>query len=232
MRLPDAGSWPDLLAALDQHGHAVIPRLLDPGECAALVALYQCDEAFRSRVVMARHNYGRGEYKYLRYPLPPPVASLRAALYPPLVSLANSWHKKLHLEPRFPAVLDDYLARCHTAGQQRPTPLILKYEAGDYNCLHQDLYGELVFPIQGTVLLSAPDTEFDGGEFLLIEQRPRMQSKGNVVRLRQGDAVLFAVRHRPVAGARGYFRVTMRHGVSTVRTGHRFTLGVIFHDAA
>jgi hypothetical protein len=181
---------------------------------------------------MARHNFGRGEYKYLRYPLPGPVAALREALYPLLAPVANEWHERLRLEPRFPPGLQAYLARCHKAGQQRPTPLILKYEEGDYNCLHQDLYGELVFPLQATVLLSAPGRDFAGGEFMLVEQRPRMQSKGEVVPLGQGDAVVFAVNSRPVAGTRGYYRATMRHGVSRLHSGQRFTLGVIFHDAA
>ena len=181
---------------------------------------------------MARHNFGRGEYKYLRYPLPPPVAALRLALYPPLAPLANEWHARLRLEPRFPTSLDAYLARCHAAGQQRPTPLILRYAEGDYNCLHQDLYGDLVFPLQATILLSAPGRDFAGGEFLLVEQRPRMQSRGEVVPLDQGDAAIFAVNHRPVAGTRGDYRATMRHGVSRIRRGRRVTLGIIFHDAA
>jgi uncharacterized protein len=232
MRLPSEADWPALLQGLDEHGHAVLPAVLGRAECEGLADLYDCDDAFRSRVVMARHNFGRGEYKYLRYPLPAGVAALREALYPPLASLANCWHERLRLEPQFPPTLKPYLDRCHKAGQQRPTPLILKYEAGDYNCLHQDLYGELVFPLQATVLLSAPGRDFEGGEFLLVEQRPRMQSKGEVVPLRQGDAVIFAVNHRPVAGARGYYRVTMRHGVSRLRSGRRFTLGVIFHDGA
>jgi hypothetical protein len=224
--------WPLLLAALDERGYAVLPGLLHPMECGDIAALYDDEACFRSRVVMARHNFGRGEYKYLRYPLPPLVAALREALYPRLAPLANRWHEQLGLGPRFPAALGAYLDRCHAAGQQRPTPLILKYEEGDYNCLHQDLYGELVFPVQATVLLSAPGQDFAGGEFLLVEQRPRMQSKGEVVPLRQGDAVIFAVNHRPVAGARGFYRVTMRHGVSPLHSGRRFTLGIIFHDAA
>ena len=232
MRLPDEAGWQAALAALDERGHAVLPRVLDAAECCDLAALYDDASAFRSRVVMARHNFGRGEYKYLRYPLPATVAALREALYPRLAPLANTWHERLRLEPRFPAALKTYLARCHKAGQQRPTPLILRYEAGDYNCLHQDLYGELVFPLQATVLLSAPGADFTGGEFLLVEQRPRMQSRGEVVPLNQGDAVVFAVNHRPVAGARGYFRAVMRHGVSRLHSGRRFTLGVIFHDAA
>ncbi len=232
MKLPDRTAWAGALADLDEQGYAVLPALLDPAECDSLVTLYGHDEAFRSRVVMARHNYGRGEYKYLRYPLPALVTALREALYEPLAPFANQWHEKMHLEPRFPATLGAYLEHCHAAGQQRPTPLILKYEAGDYNCLHQDLYGEFVFPVQATVLLSAPGADFTGGEFLLVEQRPRMQSKAAVVPLRRGDAVIFAVRHRPVASARGHFRATMRHGVSPLHSGHRHTLGLIFHDAA
>jgi len=232
MKLPSKTEWQAALAALDERGHAVLPGLLDPAECGDLAALYPDDTAFRSRVVMARHNFGSGEYKYLRYPLPEGVATLRHDLYPHLVPLANLWHERLRLEPRFPATLDDYLERCHAAGQLRPTPLILKYGEGDYNCLHQDLYGELVFPLQATVLLSSPGCDFAGGEFMLIEQRPRMQSKGEVVPLNRGDAVVFAVNHRPVAGSRGFYRATMRHGVSRLRSGHRFTLGVIFHDAA
>jgi uncharacterized protein len=232
MRLPSESGWAELLTGLDERGYAVLPGLLGEREYRSVAALYADEAAFRSRVVMARHNFGRGEYKYLRYPLPPLVAELRQALYPKLAPFANRWHERLHLEPRFPAGLDAYLARCHAAGQQRPTPLILKYEAGDYNCLHQDLYGELVFPIQATVLLSKPDDDFTGGEFLLVEQRPRMQSKGEVVPLGQGDVVLFAVSSRPVAGTRGDYRVTIRHGVSRLRSGNRYTLGIIFHDAA
>jgi hypothetical protein len=232
VRRPGDAEWAAALAALDERGCAVLPGLFDAEECRGLAALYDDEAAFRSRVVMARHNFGRGEYKYLRYPLPPPVAALRGALYPRLAPLANEWHARLRLEPRFPPGLDAYLARCHAAGQQRPTPLILKYEEGDYNCLHQDLYGELVFPVQATVLLSDPGGDFSGGEFLLLEQRPRMQSRGEVVPLGRGDAAIFAVNQRPAAGARGYYRATMRHGVSRVRSGRRFTLGVIFHDAA
>ena len=230
--LPADTQWPDLVAALDERGYAVVRGLLDPASCGALAALYECEERFRSRVVMARHNFGSGEYKYLRYPLPAEVSRLREAIYPHLVPLANRWHERLRLAPRFPPSLKAYLARCHGAGQQRPTPLILKYEAGDYNCLHQDLYGEFVFPVQATVLLSRPGRDFAGGEFLLVEQRPRMQSKGEVVPLDEGDGVLFAVNHRPVAGARGFYRTTMRHGVSRLHSGRRFTLGIIFHDAA
>ena len=232
MRLPAAAEWPGLLAGLDEHGYCVMPRLLERAECGALAALYADPEAFRSRVVMARHNFGRGEYKYLRYPLPAPVAALREALYPALAPLANLWHERLRLASRFPATLAAYLERCHAAGQTRPTPLILKYEAGDYNCLHQDLYGELVFPLQATVLLSAPGEDFTGGEFLLVEQRPRLQSRAEVVALGRGDAAVFAVNQRPASGTRGFYRATMRHGVSPLRSGQRFTLGVIFHDAA
>ena len=227
-----AVDWRAVAAGLDESGHAVTPALLAPEECAALAALYADDAAFRSRVVMQRHNFGRGEYKYLRYPLPEPVEGLRRAIYPPLAGVANCWHEKLREDGRFPPTLDAYLAECHAAGQQRPTPLILKYGPDDYNCLHQDLYGALVFPLQLTVLLSAPGEDFTGGEFLLVEQRPRAQSRGEVVPLRQGQAVIFPVHHRPVEGSRGPYRVTMRHGVSRVRSGERYTLGIIFHDAA
>jgi uncharacterized protein len=222
----------DLSTALNRDGYAVLPGLLGVEECRALAALYDDREAFRSRVVMARHGFGEGEYKYLAYPLPPVVERTRQALYPAVAPVANRWQLQLGLTATFPDGLDDYLKRCHAAGQTRPTPLILKYGPGDYNCLHQDLYGELVFPLQATVLLSRPGEDFSGGEFLLVEQRPRRQSKGEVVPLRQGDAVIFAVNHRPVVGTRGYYRVTMRHGVSRVRSGQRFTLGIIFHDAA
>jgi hypothetical protein len=232
LRRIERAAWADLLTGLDERGYAVLPGLLGERECCSIAALYADEAAFRSRVVMARHNFGRGEYKYLRYPLPSLVAELRQALYRPLAPFANRWHERLHLEPRFPAAVDAYLKRCHAAGQQRPTPLILKYQAGDYNCLHQDLYGKLVFPIQATVLLNRPGEDFTGGEFLLVEQRPRMQSRGEVVPLGQGDAVLFAVNYRPVAGTRGDYRVAMRHGVSRLLSGHRFTLGIIFHDAA
>jgi hypothetical protein len=232
VKAPGTAEWPPVLAALDERGHAVLPELLAAAECEALAALYDKPASFRSRVVMARHNFGRGEYQYLRYPLPAPVAKLRESLYPALAPLANRWHQRLGLSPRFPPTLEAYLERCHAAGQTRPTPLILKYGEGDYNCLHQDLYGEFVFPLQATVQLSAPGRDFSGGEFLLVEQRPRMQSKGEVVALGQGDAVIFAVNQRPVAGSRGEYRVTMRHGVSRLLSGRRFTLGVIFHDAA
>jgi uncharacterized protein len=224
--------YPDLAAAFARDGYAVLPGLLNPPQCAALAALYGRPEPFRSRVIMARHGFGEGEYKYLAYPLPPDVERLRQTLYPLVAPIASGWQRQLGLAETFPDTLGAYLKRCHAAGQARPTPLILKYGEGDYNCLHQDLYGELVFPIQATVLLSRPGEDFTGGEFLLIEQRPRRQSKGEVVPLSRGDAVLFPVNHRPVAGARGYYRATMRHGVSRVRSGSRFTLGIIFHDAA
>ena len=232
MREPGDPEWTEALAAIDAGGYAVLPGLLDAAECRKLTALYDDDTVFRSRIVMARHNFGRGEYKYLRYELPGAVAALRASLYRRLAPLANDWHRRLRLEPRFPADLDAFLARCHQAGQTRPTPLILKYEAGDYNCLHQDLYGDLVFPIQATILLSAPGDDFAGGEFVLVEQRPRMQSRAEIVPLGQGDAVIFAVNSRPVSGTRGDYRVALRHGVSRLRRGRRFTLGIIFHDAA
>jgi len=200
--------------------------------CRELAALYDDDSRFRSRVVMQRHNFGRGEYKYLAYPLPEPVAALRDALYPPLAVIANAWRATLHEEGRFPATLGAFIAECHAAGQTRPTPLLLRYGKDDFNCLHQDLYGPLVFPLQLTVLLSAPGKDFAGGEFVLVEQRPRAQSRPSVVPLAQGEAVIFPVHHRPVQGTRGTYRVTMRHGVSRVSSGIRQTLGIIFHDAA
>ncbi len=224
--------WAAAAASLDERGWATAPALLGAGQCRELAGRYADDAAFRSRVIMQRHGYGRGEYKYFRYPLPEPVEALRRAIYPHLAPIANRWHERLREEGRFPAALDAYLAECHQAGQQRPTPLILKYGAGDYNCLHQDLYGALIFPLQLTVLLSDPAEDFTGGEFLLVEQRPRAQSRGEVVPLRQGEAVIFPVHHRPVDGTRGPYRVTMRHGVSRVRGGERYTLGIIFHDAA
>ena len=228
----DPIDWTAVAAALEERGYATVPALLDAASCRELADLYAEGDPFRSRVVMQRHNFGRGEYKYLRYPLPRPVAALRRALYPHLAAIANHWRARLREDGQFPATHDAYLAQCHAAGQQRPTPLILKYEAGDYNCLHQDLYGALVFPLQLTVLLSDPQADFTGGEFLLVEQRPRAQSRGEVVPLTKGEGVIFAVHHRPVEGTRGPYRVTMRHGVSRVRTGRRFTLGIIFHDAA
>jgi hypothetical protein len=189
------------------------------------------DELFRSQVIMARHGFGRGEYKYFDYPLPEPVAALRAALYPPLAEIANRWNEAMGVEVRYPAAHTEYLGHCHQAGQTKATPLLLQYGEGDYNCLHQDLYGEHVFPLQATFLLSEPESDFTGGEFVLTEQRPRMQSRPHVVPLRLGDGVVFAVRHRPVQGARGTYRVNLRHGVSQVRSGRRYTLGIIFHDA-
>jgi hypothetical protein len=225
--------WGEIAASLDERGYATTTSALLSAEvCRELVALYSREDAFRRRIVMQHHAYGRGEYKYLRYPLPSTIEGLRQAIYPHLVPIANHWRERLREEGRFPPSLAAYLAQCHAAGQERPTPLILKYEAGDYNCLHQDLYGALVFPLQLTILLSAPEDDFTGGEFLLVEQRPRVQSKGEVVPLRRGEAVIFPVHHRPVDGTRGPYRVTMRHGVSRVRSGHRFTLGIIFHDAA
>jgi len=224
--------WRQVAASLDERGYATTAALLTSEECRRLAALYDRDEVFRSRVVMQRHAFGRGEYKYLRYPLPNIVEALRQAIYPRLVPIANRWRERLREDGRFPPALGAYLAECHRAGQERPTPLLLKYEAGDYNCLHQDLYGPLVFPLQLTVLLSAAGDDFTGGEFMLVEQRPRAQSRGEVVHLRQGEAVIFPVHHRPVEGTRGPYRVTMRHGVSRLRCGRRFTLGIIFHDAA
>jgi hypothetical protein len=220
-----------MLTELDTRGFACLNSLLDTSECAQLAALYNEPSLFRSRVVMSQHGFGRGEYQYFEHPLPSVVSQLRAAAYPRLVPLANAWAERLKLEQRFPATLDELHAQCRALGQTRPTPLLLKYMADDYNCLHQDLYGEMVFPLQLAVLLSEPGADFAGGEFVLTEQRPRMQSRAEVVPLRRGDAVVFAVRHRPVAGTRGSYRVNMRHGVSRVRSGQRFTLGVIFHDA-
>jgi len=223
--------WQRIAADLNAHGCAVVPALLAPGECKSIEKLYAAENLFRSRVVMARHGYGRGEYQYFAYPLPELVATLRTALYPGLAAIANAWNAKLNVDTRYPQKHADYLARCHRAGQTRPTPLILKYEAGDYNCLHQDLYGEHVFPLQAAFLLAAPERDFTGGEFVLTEQRPRMQSRAEVVPLTQGDGVIFPVRHRPVQGTRGIYRVATRHGVSRLRSGHRHTLGIIFHDA-
>jgi len=224
--------WQRLSDELGGQGHAIIPDLLQPEQCSALAELYDSKDLFRSRVVMSRHGFGRGEYQYFKYPLPESVASLRSALYPHLAPIANRWNELLRSDVRFPGEHDAFIARCHEAGQLRPTPLLLQYQAGDYNCLHQDLYGEHVFPLQVAVLLSQPGRDFTGGEFVLSEQRPRMQSRAEVVPLEQGDAVVFAVHHRPVQGTRGIYRVNMRHGVSRLRSGHRHTLGVIFHDAS
>ncbi len=227
--------WDRVSHALDAHGCAVVPALLEPAACVAYADAYGdgYDDAarYRSRVVMERHGFGRGEYRYFAYPLPVQLAALRAALYPPLALIANRWQDALGMAVRFPARHDEFLARCHAAGQNRPTPLILRYGEGDYNCLHQDLYGEHVFPLQVAVLLSRPGDDFDGGEFVLTEQRPRMQSRVEVVTLMQGDAVIFPVNVRPVNGTRGAYRVTMRHGVSRLKAGRRHTLGIIFHDA-
>jgi hypothetical protein len=224
--------WDRVGEELDAFGCAVIPGLLDAAACTELAASYANRDLFRSRIVMERFNFGRGEYQYFAYPLPEHVVVLRSAMYPPLAHIANRWQAVLGEPARYPATHDEYLALCHAAGQLRPTPLLLQYVAGDYNCLHQDLYGEHVFPLQATVLLSRPGVDFTGGEFVLTEQRPRMQSRAEVVPLAQGDAVIFAVSQRPVTGTRGAYRVNMRHGVSRVKSGMRHTLGLIFHDAA
>jgi hypothetical protein len=223
--------WPGISSELDAHGCATIGSLLAPGQCAAIADMYPADEHFRSRVVMSRHGFGRGEYKYFAYPLPPVLAALRASLYPPLAQVANHWNEAMGIDVRYPNEHAAFLARCHEAGQARPTPLLLRYVPGDFNCLHQDVYGEHVFPLQVAVLLKEPGVDFTGGEFVLTEQRPRMQSRAEVVPLWRGGAVIFPVRHRPVRGARGAYRVTFRHGVSRVRSGSRLTLGIIFHDA-
>jgi hypothetical protein len=223
--------WDAMASDLDKHGCAVTGPLLTADECAALAEIYPQDKPFRSRVIMARHGFGRGEYKYFSYPLPDLIQTMRTALYSQLAAIANRWNEAMGIAVRFPEAHEDFLKRCHKAGQLRPTPLLLQYGPGDYNCLHQDLYGEHVFPLQATVLLSQPGVDFSGGEFVLTEQRPRMQSRAEVVPLRQGDAVIFPVHHRPVQGTRGIYRVNMRHGVSRIREGHRRTLGVIFHDA-
>jgi len=216
---------------LNAQGWSIIRGVLEAPACESVRESYERDAPFRSRVVMQRHGFGRGEYKYFAYPLPPLVARLRAQLYPLLAPIANTWHERLGLAPRFPAAHAEFVLRCHEAGQERPTPLLLRYRAADYNCLHQDLYGEHVFPLQCVFLLSRPGVEFEGGELVLTEQRPRMQSRASVLPLEQGDLAVFAVNHRPVRGVRGDYRVAMRHGVSTLRSGERFTLGVIFHDA-
>ena len=228
----DALDWQSLTASLDGEGYAVLPRLLTSDECDSLRAIYEDRSRFRSRVVMARHGFGRGEYKYFSYPLPGIVADLRTALYPHLAAVANRWNEAMGAATRYPLDHAAYLRRCHREGQTKPTPLLLRYGEGDYNCLHQDLYGEQVFPLQATLLLSEPERAFTGGEFVLTEQRPRMQSRAMVVPLGRGDAVVFPVHHRPVRGTRGYYRVNFRHGVSRIRTGNRETLGIIFHDAS
>jgi uncharacterized protein len=223
--------WERLSRDLDLRGNAVIEGLLSAAECEFLVGLYGTQGTFRSRVIMGRHGFGRGEYKYFAYPLPSQVAALRTALYPFLVPIANRWNATMGIDVRFPGTHGEFLTRCHEAGQTQPTPLLLQYQADDFNCLHQDLYGEHVFPLQAAVLLSQPGEDFTGGEFVMTEQRPRMQSRPEVVPLGQGDAVIFAVRYRPVQGTRGAYRVSLRHGVSRLRSGQRHTLGVIFHDA-
>jgi len=226
-----APDWRQVAGDLDAHGCAVIGKLLAEDECAALAASYPDDAPFRSRIVMGAHGFGRGEYKYFAYPLPAIVATLRTSLYPPLAEIANRWNTALGVDVRYPPDHAAFLERCHAAGQTRPTPLLLQYGEGDYNCLHQDLYGEHVFPLQVAILLSEPGRDFTGGEFVLTEQRPRMQSRAEVVSLGRGDGVVFPVHHRPVQGTRGVYRVNLRHGVSRVRSGHRHTLGIIFHDA-
>jgi hypothetical protein len=223
--------WPRIAAELDAQGCAATGALLTPPQCAALADLYALDHLFRNRVTMARHGFGRGEYKYFAYPLPEPILTLRTALYPALAEIANRWNEAMGIATRYPPQHREFLKRCHDAGQTRPTPLLLQYGAGDYNCLHQDLYGEHVFPLQVTVLLSRPAADFTGGEFVLTEQRPRMQSRAEVVPLALGEGVIFPVHHRPVHGARGVYRVNMRHGVSRLRWGQRHTAGIIFHDA-
>jgi hypothetical protein len=223
--------WSAVASELAGFGCAVLHNLLTPGECESLAALYPHATHFRSQVIMARHGFGKGEYRYFKYPLPDLIADLRTALYGRVAVIANAWNERMTIAARYPERHADYLKLCHNAGQTRPTPLLLQYGAGDFNCLHQDLYGERAFPLQATVLLSAPGRDFSGGEFVLTEQRPRMQSRVEVVPLNQGDAVLFAVHHRPVQGTKRTYRVNLRHGVSRVRSGHRHTLGVIFHDA-
>ena len=223
--------WQRIWQELEEQGNGLLQRLLTAEECDALSALYPEDERFRSRVVMERYNFGRGEYKYFRYPLPELISELRTTLYSYLEPVANRWNQALGIAVKYPKEHADFLERCHRAGQPRPTPLLLQYAAGDFNCLHQDLYGEHVFPIQVTILLSEPKQDFTGGEFVLSEQRPRMQSRVEVVPMGKGDAVAFAVNQRPVQGKRGYYRVNFRHGVSRVRSGRRYTLGIIFHDA-
>jgi len=229
--LTEGLDWLAIASDLNERGRVSLSGVLEPRECEALAALYPDDAPFRSRVVMSRHGFGRGEYKYFSYPLPALVEGFRTALYRKLAPVANAWNEAMKIDVRFPAELGEFTACCHAAGQTRPTPLLLQYGPGDYNCLHQDLYGDHVFPIQVAFLLSEPGRDFTGGEFVLTEQRPRMQSRAEVVPLRQGDALAFAVHHRPVQGTRGVYRVNLRHGVSRVRTGHRHTLRIIFHDA-
>jgi len=224
--------WGLAAAELDGQGWSVLPGLMAAAECDRMTVLYDREEGFRSTVVMARHGCGRGEYRYFSYPLPRPVEKLRTALYPPLSAIANTWQERLDLQTRFPESHADYIARCHKAGQTRPTPLLLRYGPGDFNCLHQDLYGAEAFPLQVAILLSEPGHDFTGGEFVLTEQRPRQQSRVMVVPLSKGDGVVFAVNNRPVKGTRGDYQVKMRHGVSRLHNGRRHTMGIIFHDAA
>jgi hypothetical protein len=223
--------WDAVASNLNSYGCAVLERLLTPDECRCLAALYPHDENFRSHVHMARHGFGKGEYKYFRYPLPAVLNALRPVLYSRVATVANEWNARMDVDTRYPQQHADYLKLCHKAGQVRPTPLLLQYAAGDFNCLHQDLYGELAFPLQFTILLSQPGQDFTGGEFVLTEQRPRMQSRVEVVPLQQGDAVVFAVNSRPVQGTKGVYRVNLRHGVSRIRSGQRHAIGIIFHDA-
>jgi uncharacterized protein len=230
-RRVDAYDWNAIGSNLDAFGCAVLPALLSPEECEDIAALYAHEEYFRSHIHMARHGFGKGEYRYFKYPLPHLIAELRTALYARVAPFANAWNARMAVATRYPKAHADYLKICHKAGQTRPTPLLLQYAEGDFNCLHQDLYGDLAFPLQVTVLLSAPGRDFSGGEFVLTEQRPRMQSRVEVVPLAQGDAVLFAVHNRPVQGSKGAYRVNLRHGVSRLRAGRRHTLGIIFHDA-
>jgi uncharacterized protein len=223
--------WPNIQISLSERGYATTGPLLTQTECSELAAGYNNATQFRSRIIMSKHGFGRGEYQYYSYPLPATIQALRDNLYLPLARIATQWSRDLNHPIEYPPHHEQFLEQCHDTGQTRPTPLLLKYQPGDYNCLHQDLYGDLVFPIQATFLLSAPGSDFSGGEFVLTEQRPRMQSRVEVVPLQQGEAVLFAVNHRPQSGTRGIYRVAMRHGVSAIRSGHRFTLGIIFHDA-
>jgi uncharacterized protein len=223
--------WSAIGGDLNASGCAVLPKLLSPNECASIATLYAHEEHFRSHIHMARHGFGKGEYRYFKYPLPELIGELRTELYAHAATFANAWNERMNIATRYPVRHADYLKICHKAGQTRPTPLLLQYTAGDFNCLHQDLYGDLAFPLQVTVLLSAPNEDFTGGEFVLTEQRPRMQSRVEVVPLQQGDAVLFAVHNRPVQGTKGNYRVNLRHGVSRIRSGQRHTLGIIFHDA-
>jgi uncharacterized protein len=227
----DGYDWTAVASHLDAYGWAPLPKLLTADEAQAIASLYDDDSRFRSRIVMSRHGFGRGEYKYFTYPLPESIAALRTTLYPQLVPVANRWNEAMGVDVRYPPTHREFIERCHKAGQTRPTPLLLRYVEGDFNALHQDVYGEHLFPLQVAVLLSAPGRDFTGGEFVLTEQRPRMQSRAEVVPLGQGDAVVWAVRNRPVQGTRGSYRVNMRHGVSRIRSGRRHTLGVIFHDA-